>query len=484
MTSPELKQAAPLPKGDAQASLDHPVPTPVSVTRPATAKRPPGPVVPAFTQVLTALSPVRIAFDSLKYILENARIYGGLYGIYSGDTATYVVSDPALVHEILVERHSEFHKAQMLRTSVGALLGNGLLTSEDGFWRRQRKLAQPAFHYGRISSYAQTMVQSTRDLIHDWQDGQTRDIAHDMMTLTLDIVTRTLFGTTVKQQAGYIGRLMYVVLEAANDRLNNYYPIWDKLFKHKQRQEHAAIRELTGIVDDIITEHRQHTEDNGDLLSMLMAARDDDGQPMSEQQLRDEVMTLFLAGHETTANALVWALYFVSQNTTVEDRLMREIAPLGNRSPALQDLAQMPYGERVIKEAMRLYPPAAGATREPLHDIQLGGYLLPKGSNIAISSYAIHHNPTLFPDPERFDPERFSPENEPDIPKYAYLPFGGGPRICIGNTFAMMEARLALATIVQGYTLTLAPTQSVRAEQLFTIRPKGGLKMIVRRRSG
>jgi cytochrome P450 len=417
-------------------------------------------------------------FDSLRYIVDNARDYGGFYGIYMGDTVTYVVTDPQLVHEILVARHSEFHKADLLRRSAGELLGNGLLTSEDDFWKRQRKLAQPAFHYGRIAAYATTMVQSTRALIDTWRDGETRDIAHDMMSLTLDIVTRTLFGVDVKEKADRIGQLMHVVLEAANDRLNAYNPVWERLFQTRHKREQVAMRELIDIVDGIIAEHRKQAEDTGDLLSMLMAARDDEGNPMSEKQLRDEVMTLCVAGHETTANALSWAFYLLSQNPSAYDKLRGEIAQLDGQPPTLQDMSKSPYSEMVMKEVMRLYPPAGGATRAPLHDIELGGYRLPKGSNIAISTYGMHHDPALFPDPEKFDPGRFSPEREATIPKYAYLPFGGGPRVCIGNTFAMMESRLALITILQRFKLALAPNQTVKAEQLFTIRPKGGLRMI------
>ena len=450
---------------------------------PSPAQRLPGPVVPGFTRILTALSPVRLPFDSLKYIVDNAAKYGPLYGIYLSDTVTYVVSDPKLAHEILVERHAEFHKAQMLRNAIGELIGNGLLTSEGDFWRRQRKLAQPAFHFARIAAYGETMVRQTLDHITDWESGETRDVAQDMLAITLGIVNKTLFGIDVRDQAKRIGALTYVILEAANDRLNSYAPVWERLFKTRRRREEAALGELFAIVDGIITEHGKRA-DSGDLLSMLLAARDEEGNPMSAQQLRDEVMTLFVAGHETTANALNWALYLLSQNPEAEAKLMNEIAALGGRPPAMADLARLPYSEMVIKESIRLYPPAAGATREPLHDIELGGYHIPKGGNIAISTYTMHRNAAFFPDPLRFDPERFSPAREADIPKHAYLPFGAGPRVCIGNTFAMMEARLILITILQRFRLTLAPKQTVQAEQLFTIRPKGGLKMIVRPRDG
>ena len=446
---------------------------------PSPAQRLPGPVVPGFTRVITALSPVRLPFDSLKYIVDNAAIYGPLYGIYFGDTVTYVVSDPKLAHEILVERHAEFHKAQMLRNAIGELIGNGLLTSEGDFWRRQRKLAQPAFHFGRIAAYGETMVRQTLDHITDWESGETRDIAQDMLAITLGIVNKTLFGIDVRDQAKRIGALTYVILEAANDRLNSYAPVWEKLFKTRRRREEAALGALFAIVDGIIAEHRKHA-DSGDLLSMLLDARDEDGNPMSAQQLRDEVMTLFVAGHETTANALDWAFYLLAQNPESEETLMTEIAALGGRPPTMADLARLPYSEWVMKEAIRLYPPAAGATREPLHDISLGGYRLPKGSNIAISTYTMHRNAAFFPDPLRFDPERFSPAREADIPKHAYLPFGAGPRVCIGNTFAMMEAQVILAMVMRDWDVALDSAHKVEPDPMVTLRPKHGIHVSLR----
>lgn len=442
-------------------------------------KRPPGPVVPGWTRAITALSPVRLSFDSLAYLDQNVRKFGSFFGIYLGDSATYIVTDPKLAHEILVERHAEFQKSQLLRDAVGGLLGNGLLTSEGDFWRRQRKLAQPAFHARRVEAYADAMVRITREHVAGWRAGETRDIAHDMMVITLGIVCKTLFDMDVRNKANRVGELTHVILESANDRLNAYMPVWERLFKTRQRREEAAMRELFGIVDAIIAEHRAHGADTGDLLSMLLAARDDDGQPMSEQQLRDEVVTLFIAGHETTANLVAWALALLAQHPEADARMRAELAAIDGRAPAMADLALLPYGEQVLKEAMRLYPPAGGATRENLAPIDLGGYHFPARSQFAVSTYSMHRDAALFPDPLRFDPDRFSPENEPKIPKHAYLPFGGGPRVCIGNAFAMMEARLMLACIVQRHRLSLPPGATVRAEQLFTIRPKGGLKMEV-----
>lgn len=452
-----------------------------AMTPPLTlAARVPGPKIPVWSQWVTNLLPWRVDFDPLNYMLASARRYGPFYAIWVGETPIYVISDPALAHEILVERAKEFHKAEMIKAAVAPFANNGLLTNEGESWRRQRKLAQPAFHHRRIEAYGVTMVEQTLELLTHWQSGATLDIAHEMTNLTLGIVNKTLFNVDVRTQADHIGELMTTILSSANDRINNYNPVWERLFKRKARQERAALQELFAVIEQIITEHR-HQEDSGDLLSMLLAARDEDGNPMSEQQLRDEVITLFIAGHETTANALAWAFYLVAQHPAVEAKLLEELARLQGNPPTMADLARLPYTEQVLKEAMRLYPPAGGVTRQAIHDIELGGYPITQGHAIAISTYVMHRDPKLFPMPDRFDPERFTPANEAQLPRQAYMPFGGGPRICIGNSFAMLEARLILATVLQRYHLK-PPTKPVRAEQLFTLRPKGGLKMGIERR--
>ena len=442
----------------------------------------PGPVIPAWSQTITNLLPWRVDFDSLGYMLKAARKFGNFYALWIGDNPLYVISDPKLAREILVERPNEFHKAALVKDALGPIAGNGLFANEGDFWRRQRKLAQPAFHHARIEAYGTTMVQQTLDLLTEWRPGEKRDIAEEMTKLTLGIVNKTLFNVDVRAQAEHIGALMTIILSGTNDRINNYKPIWGRLFNTNERRELAARAELFAIIESIIAEHGDQGEDKGDLLSMLLAARDEEGNPMSKQQLRDEVITLFVAGHETTANALAWAFYLVAQDPAAEARLLQELASLQGTPPTMRDLAQLPYSEQVIKEAMRLYPPAGGVTRQPIHDIELGGYGIAKGSTIAISTYVMHHDPAIYTDPERFDPDRFTPENEAKLPKYAYLPFGGGPRVCIGNSFAMLEARLILLTVLQRFHLQLSPGQTVRAQQLFTLRPKGGLPMEIQPR--
>jgi cytochrome P450 len=414
----------------------------------ASTRLPPGPIVPGWTRLITALWPTRLEFDSLAYLLQNRAKFGRLFTITVGDQVAVVTSDPALMQEIFVTRASEFQKAPMLRSAVGALVGNGLLTSEGDFWKRQRKLAQPAFHARRIDSYGDVMVKSAAALAAQWRPGETRDIAHDMMAITLQIVCKTLFDVDVRADIERIGRVMHPLLESANDRLNSYNPVWERLFRTRGRIEDAALADLFAFVDGVIAERKREGRDHGDLLSMLIDARDDDGQPMSDKQLRDEVVTLLVAGHETTANLLTWAFYFLALH------------------------------EAVYRRAV------GGATRAPIRDIDLGGYHIPAGTSIGLTTYVMHRDPELFPDPLRFDPERFSAANEPAIPRYAYLPFGGGPRVCIGNTFALIEAQLVLATLLKRHRLTLPPGATVQAEQLFTIRPKGGLRMIVADRAG
>jgi cytochrome P450 len=428
--------------------------------------------------------PVRPPFDALKYATDMAHQYGDFFCGQIGPLRYYQISDPELVREVLVEKADKFHKAWVLWSAVGPFIGNGLLVSEGDFWKRQRKLAQPAFHHKRIESYAQTMVDLSQRALDNWRVGQSYEIFHEMMKLTLNIVSKALFNADVSKEADRVGELVTVLLERANLRINGYATLADVLAFGKRRQEQEALEELNGIVMKIIQEHRAVGTDTGDLLSMLLLATDEaDGTGMSDQQLRDEVMTLFLAGHETTANALTWTWYLLSQHPAVEAKLIDELRQaIGDRLPTMHDLPQMPYAEMVIKESMRLYPPAGGMAREPIEDVQLGGYTIPAGSIISINSYVMHHSAKYFPEPKQFIPERFSKEREGQIPRYAYLPFGGGPRICIGNTFAMMEARLLLATIAQSYRLTLDPGQTVVAEQMFTIRPKSGIRMTVAER--
>jgi len=417
-------------------------------------------------------------FDPLAFELNSALTYGDLAYWQIGPMKAYQLNSPDLIRRILVEEPQKYYKAKLFKNAFSKIAGNGLLTSDGEFWKRQRKLAQPAFHYRRIEAYAQVMVEHTLRMLHGWQSGQTRDIFQEMSKLTMGIVAKTLFNADVGAEAHRIGVLMTEVLDATNRRLMNLVQVPDWLPTAAHQREAQALKAFDEIILSMIEERRRSGKDQGDLLSMLLAAQDEDGSQMTDKQLRDETMTLFIAGHETTANALTWTLYLLAEHPHIEAKLRYEIdSVLSGRTPTVRDLAQLPYTEKVIKEALRLYPPANGFTREPIEDVAIGGYPIKKGSLIMVHAWALHRNPKYFQNPEQFDPERFLPENEKKIHKYAYLPFGGGPRICIGNTFAMMEARLILATLYGHFDFALVPGQRIIPEQLVTLRPKYGIRM-------
>lgn len=421
-------------------------------------------------------------FDGLAFARYNSDTYGPFSFTKFGPVRFYQVADPDLAHEILVKRTDEFHKG-IIKEVLHPFLGEGLLTSEGDFWKRQRKLAQPAFHARRIASYAGVMVEHTHRLLNEWHSGETRWIDRDMMKLTLGIVSKTLFDTDVSAEADRVGVLMNDILDATNERLTAVIRLPDGIPTPRRMQVKRITAELDGIIQRIVDERRRSGEDKGDLLSMLLSALDDDGSGMSDKQLRDELMTLFLAGHETTANTLIWSLVLLAQHPQALAALRAEIdTVLGSRDATFEDLPNLPYSDQVIKETLRLYPTAPGVSRSPIHDLQLGGYTVPKNAFMQISIYAMHHSSRYWQEPEAFRPERFAPEAEKQIPHYAYLPFGGGPRVCIGNQFAMMEARLALITLMQHADLTLDPSHPVVAEQMFTLRPRNGVKMVVRKR--
>lgn len=422
-------------------------------------------------------------FDQLAFALTLSKDYGGISYSELGPVNMYQINDPELVHEVLVEKANKFHKADRMKTALKAFAGNGLLLSEGDFWKRQRKLAQPAFHIKRIESYAQTMVEHAQNMLDGWRSGETRYIDREMMKLTLSIVCKTLFDADVSGDAERVGVLMTEVLEESNEKINSAFELPEWIPSRKRAHRKAVLAELDAIIQRFIEDRQRSGEDKGDLLSMLLDARDEDGSGMDAKQLRDEAMTLFIAGHETTAMALSWAWYLLANNPACMQKLQQEVDNvLQGRAPTMHDLANLPYSDMVLKEALRLYPPASGVTRQAVEDVQIGDYTLESGVMISLSIYAMQRSPLYFPNPDSFDPERFSKENESKIPRYAYLPFGGGPRVCIGNMFAIMEARLILAAVAQRYDLELEAGQDVVAETLLTIRPKNGIRMKLKQR--
>lgn len=421
--------------------------------------------------------------DTLQFLLD-IRQYGDLASFKFGPFVAYVATHPDLVHQVLVTDADKVRKPLGIVSALYPVLGNGLFSSDGEFWKRQRKLVQPAFHTKRIGAYGQVMVDYANAIGDRWQSGQTYAIDHSMTELTMQIIARTLFDADVSGEASEVGETITTVLDFVNHRLDQLLPLPLWIPTATNRRFKQAVGRLNALIYRFIDERRKSGKDNGDLLSMLLMAQGDDGSQMTDIQVRDEAMTLFGAGHETTAVTLTWAWYLLSQHPDVEARLHEELAAvLGGRAPTIADLPNLPYTDMVIKETMRLYPPAFTASRQMLEPITLGGYTIPKDAVILMNIYGLHRDARFFPDPERFDPERFSPENEKRIPKYAYLPFGGGPRVCIGNAFASMEARLILATLAQRFQLSLAPGHAVVPERKFTLRPKFGMKMVVTERT-
>jgi cytochrome P450 len=438
-------------------------------------KYPPGP-----KGIPLAGSLFDFARDPLGFLQHVSLTYGDIAHFSAGPGDYYLLSGPEYIHQVLVGKPDKFQKEQIDKVVLGRVLGNGLLLNDGAPWRRQRRLAQPAFHTKRIQAYAEAMVNAANQLIDEWPDGEQREIGYEMMKVTLQIVARTLFDTEVSGEFVKVHEALQELQDIAVSqiRMGVALPEWLPLPMNSRQRKYRAM--LDDIVLRIIRERRASGEDRGDLLSMLLMAQDeDDGSGMSDEQVRDEVMTIFLAGHETTATALTWVWYLLSQHPEAEKRLHDELdRVLGGRAPGLADLPQLKYAEMIVKETMRLYPPAWNFGRQSVEDIEIGGYTIRKGSTVFISPYVMHHHHQYFENPEVFDPERFSPENEARITKFSYIPFGAGPRVCIGNSFAMMEAQLILATIAQRQRLSLLSGQDVALEALVTLRPRHGIHMV------
>jgi cytochrome P450 len=432
------------------------------------------------------------ARDPVSLTMQAFKQYGDIVLLPGpfGQSA-YLINDPDLIHAVLVTYADRIEKPAALKRIFRSSFGNGLFFSEGSFWKRQRKLAQPAFHHTRIQSYAEAMVQRAQQLLANWQAGQIRDIRQDMSATTLKIVVDALFHSTVEEETEQIYAAMtelgQVIGQQSTNPLLAFVPDWVPL--PSMRRKRRASATLDAIVYRFIDQRRAAQIDAGDLLSMLMLAEDEAGQRMTDRQLHAEVMTIFIAGHETTALALTWAFVLLAQHPAAETKLQAEIdRVLAGRAPTLIDLPNLPYTEMVIKETLRLYPPAWLLLRQALEEFPIGPYTIPKGKQIWISPYILHRHPRFYDQPEAFQPERFGPDAagthlESRLPKFAYLPFGGGPRVCIGNAFALMEAQLIMATIVQRYRLIMPPDSNIKLRVGPTLGFENGAPLQVMRRT-
>jgi cytochrome P450 len=445
----------------------------------AAAILPPGP-----KPIVPGANLFAIRRDPIGFLMKLASEYGDLAYFKLGPQPVFLVNNPDYIRDALVTHNKSFMKGEGLQRAK-RLLGEGLLTSEGEFHLRQRRLAQPAFHRQRIAGYARTMVEYAARMRDEWRDGETRDVAREMMRLTLAIAGKTLFDAEVEDEADEIGAALTTTFEMFNRVMMPFAQVLDRLPLPATKRFQKARGRLDATIYRIINERRASGEDRGDLLSMLIAARDEegDGSGMTDEQLRDEAMTIFLAGHETTANALTWTWYLLSQHPEIEARFHAEVDDvLKDGLPSAEDFQRLRYTEMILAESMRMYPPAWTIGRRALGDYSIGGYTIPARSILLMSQYVTHHDPRYFPEPFRFDPERWTPEARESRPKFSYFPFGGGPRVCIGESFAWMEGALVLATMAQKWRLRLAPGHPVEMQPLVTLRPKHGMKVIFERR--
>jgi cytochrome P450 len=422
--------------------------------------------------------------DTLGFIERCAREFGDVVLTRFLYMPAYFLFNPEHIEYVLATGAKNFVKAMSLRSPFFLrLVGDGLVTSDGEFWRRQRRLAQPAFHRDRVASYGETMVAFTERALARWQDGQTLDAHEEMMLLTQSIVAQTLFSADVSTDAREIGEALSRIVRPFSSQATLKWILDNRLPTPGHLRFNRAVQKIDRFVYRIISERRASGAGEGDLLSMLLRAQDEDGSGMTDRQLRDEVMTLFLAGHETTALALTWAWYLLARNPEAESALHAELGEvLGGRAPSVEDLPRLRYCEWVVKESLRLYPPAYAVGREAVRDCEVGGYRIPEGMQVFAFQWAVQRDARWYDEPEAFRPERWREEVAARLPKFAYFPFGGGPRQCIGNSFAMMEAVLILASVARRFRLRLVPGHAVELLPAMSLRPKDGVRVTVEKR--
>jgi cytochrome P450 len=436
----------------------------------------------------------RMRDELLGFPTELARTYGDLASLRMGPKRLYFINHPAFVREVLVTQGKSFRKLPRIIQAFRSVDGNGLVFSEGDFWLRQRRLVQPAFSPKRFDHYAQTAVNCTREMVDGWRPGTEVEISAAMRRLALRIIARTMFEAEIIDDEGRIGAAIEALSEILTKQTSRaiLWPEW--LPTRENRSKRRQIQVLDSIVRGVIRERRASRVDKGDLLSMLLAAVDEegDGTGMTDEQARDEAITLFNAGQDTTAAGLTWLWYLVATHPEVQEKLAEEAERvlvlrneaqqgLGERSATYADLPSLPYTTMVVKESLRLYPPTwALIPREAVEDVPLGDFVIRKGGWVYIYPWVLHRDPRFFPEPERFDPERFAPGRVESIPQHAYIPFGAGPHLCIGNSFATMEMVLAVSTVVSRVRLALPPNSPpIVVEPHVAIRSRGGLTLRV-----
>ncbi len=413
--------------------------------------------------------------------LDRMQEYPEIVHVKLGIRDFYLVTAPSIIQEVLVTRQREFMKGRFLQNTK-KVFGEGLLTSEGDFHHRQRRLIQPAFHHDRIRAYADIITGYEERLTKGWRDGDVVDVHAEMTKLTMSIIAKCLFDIDVESKAEPISEDLTLIIEYFNRLSSPLSGILERLPSNEKYQR--AIHRTDDFVYETIRERRASRGDRGDLMSMLLSARDEEGLEMSDTQVRDEVLITFAAGHETTSNALSWTWYLLSQNPSAEKRLQEEVDSVLRKDipPSVEDIPRLEYTTKVLTESMRLYPPAWVLPREALNDCVIGGYSIPKGATVILSQYVTHHDPRFFPDPQKFDPDRWTPEMRSELPKFAYFPFGGGARGCVGEPLAWMEGELLVAAISRKWRMRHVEGHKVEMTPSITLRPRYGMMMKLQRR--
>ena len=422
--------------------------------------------------------------DPLRFLVDAMHRNERIVQIRLVNRATYLVFRAEDIKHVLQENNRNYVKSDAYK-GIQLFLGNGLLNSEGDFWRRQRKLAQPAFHRQRLALLTEQMNRATLGMLGRWKQlalTQPLNVSEEMMKLTLEIVSESLFSTDVKHHLNHLSDSLTTIIEYAYESVFSYVPIPLRFPTPRNVKFKRSVKHVERLIYEVIDGRRNAKPgDHLDLLGMLMEAQDEEtGERMNPRQLRDEVTTIFMAGHETTANAMAWAFYLMAKHPEVAHRVRWEVSEvLGTQVPTYENVRELKYTLQVIQETLRLYPPAWIIGRKAIAPDQIGDYPIPAGAPILISPYAVHRNPEYWPNPDAFDPDNFLPEQEKQRPTYAYFPFGGGPRLCIGNNFALMEMQVILALTLRQFDFQLTGNQDVVPEPLITLRPKDGLRIKV-----